>query len=70
VIDTIGVAPEYANQGIGHALLSQLFLNLTALRIERVETIVAAANVDLLGFFYGAGFAPNDRLAFVKRLGA
>lgn len=69
VIDTIGVAPEYANQGIGNALLSQLFLNLTALRIERVETIVAAANVDLLGFFYGAGFAPGERLAFVKQLG-
>jgi ribosomal protein S18 acetylase RimI-like enzyme len=69
VIDTIGVAPEYANQGIGHALLSQLFLNLSALRVERVETIVAASSVDLLGFFYGAGFAPGERLAFVKRLG-
>ena len=68
VIDTIGVAPECANQGIGRALLSQLFLNLSTLRIERVETIVGAANVDLLGFFYGAGFAPGERLAFVKRL--
>jgi predicted N-acetyltransferase YhbS len=68
VIDTLGVAPEYASQGIGHALLSQLFLNLSALRIERVETIVAAANVDLLGFFYAAGFVPGERLAFVKRL--
>jgi GNAT superfamily N-acetyltransferase len=68
VIDTIGVAPEYASQGIGRALLSQLFLNLSTLRIERVETIVAAGNVDLLGFFYGAGFAPGERLAFVKRL--
>jgi len=69
VIDTIGVAPEYAHQGIGHALLSQLFLNLSALRIERVETIVAAASLDLLGFFHAAGFAPGERLAFVKRLG-
>ena len=68
VIDTIGVAPEYASQGIGRALLAQLFQNLSTLRIERVETIVAAANVDLLGFFYGAGFAPGERLAFVKRL--
>jgi len=68
VIDTIGVAPESASQGIGRALLSQLFQNLSTLRIERVETIVAAANVDLLGFFYGAGFAPGERLAFVKRL--
>ena len=68
VIDTIGVAPEYANQGIGNALLSQLTLNLTALRIERIETIVSARSTDLLAFFCGAGFAPGERLAFVKRL--
>ena len=68
VIDTVGVAPEYEHHGIGHALLSQLFLNLAALRIERVETAVAAANLPLLGFFYGAGFAPAQRLAFVKAL--
>jgi len=70
VIDTLGVAPGYAHHGIGHALLSQLFLNLDALRIERVETIVADANLELLGFFQGAGFKAGQRLAFVKRLGS
>ena len=69
VIDTLDVAPEYEHHGIGHALLSQLFLNLAALRIERVETVVASGNLALLGFFYGAGFAPSQRLAFVKALG-
>jgi len=68
VIDTLDVAPEYEHHGIGHALLSQLFLNLAALRIERVETVVAAGNLRLFGFFYGAGFAPAQRLAFVKAL--
>ena len=68
VIDTLGVAPEYAQRGVGHALLQQLFLNLDALRIERVETLVAARELELLGFFYGAGFAPAQRLAFVKPL--
>lgn len=68
VIDTLGVAPGYAHHGIGHALLSQLLLNLEALRIERIETLVAAENLGLLGFFQGAGFAPGQRLAFVKRL--
>ncbi|HEX5611466.1 MAG TPA: GNAT family N-acetyltransferase [Burkholderiales bacterium] len=68
VIDTIGVAPEYAHRGIGHALLSQLFLNLGALDIERVETIVSSGATELLGFFHAAGFAPSERLAFVKRL--
>lgn len=68
VIDTLGVAPEYAHHGVGHALLQQLFLNLNALRIERVETVVAVRALPLLGFFLDAGFAPAQRLAFVKRL--
>jgi ribosomal protein S18 acetylase RimI-like enzyme len=68
VIDTLGVAPEYAGRGVGHALLQQLFLNLDALRIERVETLVEARTTELLGFFHGAGFAPAQRLAFVKAL--
>ncbi|HEX7437766.1 MAG TPA: GNAT family N-acetyltransferase, partial [Caldimonas sp.] len=41
VIDTLGVDPEYARRGVGRALLSQLFANLGALRVERVETVVA-----------------------------
>jgi predicted N-acetyltransferase YhbS len=67
VLDTIGVSPEYAQRGVGRALLEQLFLNLDALRIERVETQVEARALELLGFFYGAGFAPAQRLAFVRR---
>ena len=70
VLDTIAVAPEYAHRGVGSALLEQLFLNLDGLRIERVETVVEARAVQLVGFFYGAGFAPAQRLAFVKPLGA
>ncbi|HEY6967059.1 MAG TPA: GNAT family N-acetyltransferase [Burkholderiales bacterium] len=68
VIDTLDVAPEYAHLGIGHALLSQLFLNLGALRIERVETVVDRKAFELLGFFYDVGFAPGQRLAFVKTI--
>jgi len=69
VVDTIGVDPEYAHRGVGHALFSQLFLNLGALRIERVETVVAPQDLGLLGFLYGVGFAPSQRLAFVRPLG-
>jgi len=68
VIDTLGVAPEYAHHGVGHALLQQLFLNLGALRIERVETVVDRQAFELLGFFHDLGFAPGQRLAFVKTL--
>ena len=58
------------DRGIGHALLSQLFANLGALRIERVETVVAPRDLRLLGFLYSAGFAPSQRLPFVRRLDA
>jgi ribosomal protein S18 acetylase RimI-like enzyme len=68
IIDTIGVDPEYAHRGVGHALLSQLFVNLGALRVERVETIIAPRDLALLGFLYDCGFAPSQRLAFVRRL--
>jgi ribosomal protein S18 acetylase RimI-like enzyme len=68
VIDTIGVDSNYAHRGIGHALLSQLFANLGALRIERVETVVAPHDFALLGFLYDVGFTPSQRLPFVRWL--
>ena len=68
VIDTIGVDPLRARQGVGRALLSQLFANLAAIGVERVETAVAPGDLGLMGFFYRAGFRPSERLAFLKQL--
>jgi GNAT superfamily N-acetyltransferase len=68
VLDTIGVDPDYAHQGVGHALLSQLFVNLGGLRVERVESVVARENFGLLGFLYDVGFEPSQRLSFVKQV--
>jgi GNAT superfamily N-acetyltransferase len=69
VLDTIGVDPDYAHGGIGHALLQQLFANLNALNVDRVETVVARENFELLGFFYDIAFEQSQRLTFDKRLG-
>lgn len=63
VIDTIGVDPGYVGHGVGKALLSQLLVNLAALKVERVETQVTRENFDLLGFLYACGFQPSDRIA-------
>jgi len=38
VLDTIAVHPDCRHRRVAHALLSQLFVNLGGLRIERVET--------------------------------
>jgi ribosomal protein S18 acetylase RimI-like enzyme len=68
VIDTIGVDPAFSHRGIGHALLSQLFANLGALRVERVETIVAPRDFALAGLLTACGFVPSQRLAFERAL--
>ncbi len=69
VLDTIGVDPASAHRGVGHALVSQLFANLGALHVERVETVVeAATQLALLAFLVDTGFKPSQRLAFVRRV--
>lgn len=68
VLDTIGIDPDYGHHGIGHALVSQLFANLGALQVDRVETVVAPTELPLLGFLQGTGFRSSQRLAFVRRL--
>lgn len=68
VIDTLGVDPGFAHRGAGHALLSQLFANLGALRVERAETVVPQRALDLLGFLYSAGFGASPRLVFTRAL--
>ncbi|MBS0592643.1 MAG: GNAT family N-acetyltransferase [Proteobacteria bacterium] len=69
VLDTLAVDPDYARRGVGRALMSQLFANLGALRVERVETIVPLRDTAMLGFLGSVGFAQGDRLSFVRRLG-
>lgn len=67
VIDTVGVDPMRARQGVGRALLSQLFVNLRGFGVERVETVIAAGSLGLMGFFHRAGLRPSERLSFAKK---
>lgn len=62
VVDTIGVHPFYAGSGIGHALLSQLLINLSALYVESVRTKVEYDNYELRNFLFRRGFKPSQRL--------
>ncbi len=62
VLDTLGVDPDYRNQGVGRALLSQLFMNLTTLRVEGVRTEVGWSDRELGSFLERCGFRPSQRL--------
>ena len=68
VLDTIGVHPGFAGTGIGHALLSQLFLNLSTLQVESVLTQVSPENIGLQRFLYACGFHPSQRLVLSKTI--
>ena len=68
VLDTIGVHPGFSGSGIGHALVSQLFLNLATLQVETVLTQVSPENIDLHRFLYSCGFHPSQRLMLGKTI--
>ena len=70
VLDTIGVHPGFAGSGVGHALLSQLFLNLATLKVETVLTQVSPENINLQRFLYSCGFHPSQRLVLGKTISA
>jgi ribosomal protein S18 acetylase RimI-like enzyme len=64
VMDTIGVDPDYRDRGVGRALLSQLLVNLTTLRVERIRTEINWRDRELQGFLDRCGFHPSQELGF------
>jgi len=61
ILDTIGVHPDFSNQGIGRALLRQLNVHLAGLHVTHVQTQVEWRNIELLKFFQKAGYEPAPR---------
>ncbi len=70
VLDTIGVDPRHSHHGVATALLSQLMINLTALRIESLRTEANWNQFGLLSFLDRMGFEPLRRLALRRPLSA
>ena len=64
VMDTVGVDPDARGEGIGRALLSQLLVNLTTLRVERIRTEIDWRDHELLAFLGSCGFRPSQQLCF------
>jgi predicted N-acetyltransferase YhbS len=66
VLDTIGVDPEGRSEGVGRALLSQLLVNLSTLRIERIRTEIDWRDHELIGFLEHCGFVTSQELCFER----
>jgi len=67
-LDTIGVDPLRARQGLGKAVLHQMIENLAALHVEHLETEVPRDNFTLLQFLDSLGFGASQRLSFQKKI--
>nr|NIV40020.1 GNAT family N-acetyltransferase [Anaerolineae bacterium] len=67
-IDAIGVDPRFRGRHVGRALMRQLRLNLSALRLTTLRTEVAWDDFELLAFFKREGFSPTGRLCLECRL--
>ncbi|MFZ0418463.1 MAG: GNAT family N-acetyltransferase [Candidatus Sulfotelmatobacter sp.] len=61
-LDAISVDPANRGQHVGKALLRQLRLNLSALRVTTLRTEVSWDSFGLLAFFKKEGFSPARRL--------
>lgn len=68
VLDTLDVNPDFRGRGVGRALLEQLSVNLTGLRVGTVRTEVGWDEFDLLGFFHHEGFRPAERLCLERKV--
>jgi ribosomal protein S18 acetylase RimI-like enzyme len=68
VMDTIGVDPDYRDQGIGRALLSQLLVNLATLRVDSVRSEIDWHDREMAAFLDGCGFVPSQQLCFERPL--
>jgi ribosomal protein S18 acetylase RimI-like enzyme len=68
VIDAIGVHSAFSGSGIGHALLSQLLLNLSTLKVDYVRTLVSPEDFELNRFLHACGFHQSQRLVLTKAI--
>lgn len=66
ILDTILVDRDYSRQGIASQLLSQLMVNLHALRVMTVRTEVGWRESEMIAFFSDADFVPAPRLVLER----
>ncbi len=67
-IDAVGVLYEYRRQHVARALVRQLRLNLSALRIDSLRTEVRWDDFELLRFFKSEGFSPGTRICLERSI--
>ena len=61
-LDTIGVDPEYQKKGVGKLLLKEFIEHLKSLGVEKISTLVAWNDIELIKFFSSNNFEPSKTI--------
>ncbi|BEQ13482.1 GNAT family N-acetyltransferase [Desulfoferula mesophila] len=61
-LDTIGVDPDFQQQGVGERLMREFMEHMKSLGVEKVHTLVRWNDSGLLHFFSANGFGPSQTI--------
>lgn len=67
-LDTIGVDPDYQNQGIGRRLLGEFVDHLRDLGVKKLYTLVNWNDSELIRFFSANQFSPSKTINLERSL--
>ena len=67
-IDTLGVDPEYQQQGVAQVLMEEFITNVGKAGAERITTQVRWNDTDLLKFFDTQGFNPAKMISLELKI--
>ena len=66
-LDTIGVDPDYQQQGIGEQLMTEFLDHLRALGVQKINTLVDTNDSKLMHFFNKNQFSPSKTIINLER---
>ncbi|KYK30434.1 MAG: hypothetical protein AYK23_01085 [Candidatus Proteinoplasmatales archaeon SG8-5] len=67
-LDTIGIDPDFADQGVGTLLMEEFVRHVSAAGVDSIQTLVDWNDTRLLRFFNRCGFVPSKTLNLEKRI--
>jgi predicted N-acetyltransferase YhbS len=67
-LDTIGVDPDYQNQGIGEQLINEFMDHLRRIGVKRINTLVDWNDSKLIHFFSANQFNPSKTINLERSL--
>ena len=67
-LDTIGVDPDYRHQGVGEQLINEFVGHLRDVGVQKINTLVAWNDTDLIRFFSANRFSPSNTMNLERTL--